>query len=94
MTVVSQGHANMEDWPELIYNVATYIQQSGASDSHLPVGGTVVDDPQLFHCFQNLSMAARHVHKSNFLYNFAVIGLVLYYLLKVCGTSFYGQGLY
>jgi hypothetical protein len=37
-------------------------------------------------------MAARHVHKSNFLNNFATIGFNLCYVLKVCGCPFMAEG--
>ena len=79
-----QGHSSLEHWPKLIYSVTTIMEKSRSEVMPLAAQGMDAGDLQLLHCFQNLRVTTKHIHKNKFLHNFASTGFHLCYLLKVC----------
>ena len=80
-----QGHSSLEHWPKLIHNVTIIMEQSRSEVMPFAIPGMDAGDLQLAHCFQNLHVTTKRIHKNNFLHNFASAGFHLCYLLKACG---------
>ena len=77
-----QGHSSLDHWPKLINSVAGVLEQSSGKDLPSTLDARC-KDLQLHRCFDNLRIASKCVHQSNFVHNFAAAGFHLCYLLKV-----------
>lgn len=78
-----QSHPSLDHWPNLIYSLTTILEQHKSEDMCLDPSVMGAGDLQLFHCFQNMHVTAKHLHKNNFFHNFACGGFHLCWLLEV-----------
>lgn len=75
-----QGHSSLEHWLNLIHNIAIIMEQSRSKVMPFAIPGMDAGDLQLAHCFQNLYITMKHIHKNNVLHNLGLEGFCLIFI--------------